>query len=93
MKKVFGSSPITTIVALVLAGLFAYQAVTEKGETDKTKIIIAVCIAVLGRFMKDSDGVGRRRTKKLYNRVMPEQENNRVPKMKYPPAPPKWPRE
>jgi hypothetical protein len=57
MKKIFiGSSPVSSIAGYALAALMIIQDMTSAGETNWTKIAIAVLIAVLGRVVKDSDG-------------------------------------
>lgn len=59
MKYILGNSPITSIIGYLTAGLLAAQEVITTGETNWGKIVLAVCIAVLGRVSADARNLNK----------------------------------
>lgn len=58
MKSIlFGSSPITSIIGYLIAGLTAAQTLLQSGNTNYIQIGIAALIAILGRVTADASQV------------------------------------
>jgi len=60
MGKLLGSSPLTTIIGIILAGLTAAQTLLQAGQTNWLQIVSAVLIAVFGRLAADSNTVAKK---------------------------------
>jgi hypothetical protein len=54
MKKILGSSPLSTITGYLLAGLYAYQLANQAGTVSWQQWAIPVAIAILGRVSGDA---------------------------------------
>jgi hypothetical protein len=55
MKTILGTSPITTIVGFLLAGLTAAQTLLSQGNTNWYQIGVAALMAILGRVAADAN--------------------------------------
>ena len=72
MKNILGTSPITTIIGMAIAALMIIQEETTAGETDTKQIVVAILIALLGRVVKDSDGITSGKANRVVKRVLPD---------------------
>lgn len=55
MKQLLGSSPFTSIIGFLIAGLTAAQTLLQSGTTNYFQIGIAALVAILGRVAADSN--------------------------------------
>lgn len=57
MKSLLGSSPLTSIIGYLLAGLTAAQTLLQAGQTNWIQIAGAILIAIIGRVAGDSKSI------------------------------------
>lgn len=76
LKRIFGSSPKTTIMGYVAAiGTAIYPFLTNEGfdfKTDWKNLLIAVALGVWGRIQKDTNGVTAKEGKTVVKTALKE---------------------